>query len=302
MLRSSSTRAIVGMKPLLADVPFRFEPANPGANVTSLQQLCDSVAFSIPERENGTGEQSDGQVLLSFPCLSGTGGGMSERKPLPGAMPGRTPENAPQPADFDPQARRQDAAAGDPRWQLCRRSTATPAIPLPRWSMSRPTRTVRRSSWFRGSPPIPPTSEIDGRASRAAGRDRQGRRAGASAPDRARHLCAGRARLADGQRLRRRFLARHPKSELYADFADFSFWRMAVVSAHLNGGFARAADLTAADVLTDLAGAGRLARRGRERHRTHECRSRRGLPAVCDQIARRAGRRMALRRSRSGRT
>jgi putative heme iron utilization protein len=56
-------------------------------------------------------------------------------------------------------------------------------------------------------------------------------------------------------RLPRRFLARHPKSALYSGFADFSFWRMNVVSAHLNGGFARAADLTAQDVLTDLAGA-----------------------------------------------
>jgi putative heme iron utilization protein len=56
-------------------------------------------------------------------------------------------------------------------------------------------------------------------------------------------------------RLRRRFLARHPKSELYAGFGDFSFWRLDAVSAHLNGGFARAADLKAADVMTDLAGA-----------------------------------------------
>jgi len=60
---------------------------------------------------------------------------------------------------------------------------------------------------------------------------------------------------ADGIRARRRFLARHPKSELYADFADFGFWRMQVTGAHLNGGFARAADLPAADVLTDLSGA-----------------------------------------------
>jgi hypothetical protein len=59
----------------------------------------------------------------------------------------------------------------------------------------------------------------------------------------------------DGARIRRRFLARHPKSELYADFGDFAFWRMAVVSAHLNGGFARAADLTAAELLTDISGA-----------------------------------------------
>ncbi len=60
---------------------------------------------------------------------------------------------------------------------------------------------------------------------------------------------------ADEPRIRRRFLARHPKSELYAGFGDFAFWRMAVVSAHLNGGFARAADLTAADVLTDVSDA-----------------------------------------------
>jgi putative heme iron utilization protein len=39
---------------------------------------------------------------------------------------------------------------------------------------------------------------------------------------------------------------------MYAGFADFAFWRMTVASAHLNGGFARAADLKAADVLSDL--------------------------------------------------
>lgn len=60
---------------------------------------------------------------------------------------------------------------------------------------------------------------------------------------------------ADEARLRRRFLAHHPKSQLYAGFGDFAFWRMNVVSSHLNGGFARAADLTAADVLTDTADA-----------------------------------------------
>lgn len=59
----------------------------------------------------------------------------------------------------------------------------------------------------------------------------------------------------DEARARRRFLSRHPKSELYAGFADFSFWRLDVVSAHLNGGFARAADLQAADVMTEIDGA-----------------------------------------------
>ena len=56
-------------------------------------------------------------------------------------------------------------------------------------------------------------------------------------------------------RVRRRFLSRRPKSELYAGFGDFSFWRLAIVSAHLNAGFGRAADLKAADVITDVAAA-----------------------------------------------
>ena len=54
---------------------------------------------------------------------------------------------------------------------------------------------------------------------------------------------------------RARYLARHPKAELYVDFADFSFWRIAVTAAHLNGGFARAASFAAAEVLTATEGA-----------------------------------------------
>jgi heme iron utilization protein len=59
----------------------------------------------------------------------------------------------------------------------------------------------------------------------------------------------------DGTRVQRRFLTHHPKSKLYAGFGDFAFWRLNVVSAHLNGGFARAADLKASDVITNLDGA-----------------------------------------------
>lgn len=62
----------------------------------------------------------------------------------------------------------------------------------------------------------------------------------------------------DEPRLRRRFLARHPKSELYAGFADFTFWRLTVASGHLNAGFARAADLKPADLITDVSDAGDL--------------------------------------------
>lgn len=62
----------------------------------------------------------------------------------------------------------------------------------------------------------------------------------------------------DEPRVRRRFLARHPKAELYAGFADFSFWRLRPVSGHLNGGFARAADLKPSDVMTDVSDADSL--------------------------------------------
>ena len=56
-------------------------------------------------------------------------------------------------------------------------------------------------------------------------------------------------------RARSRFLARHPKAKLYADFADFSFWRMTIAGGHLNGGFARAMDLQPEQIRVDLSGA-----------------------------------------------
>ncbi len=49
--------------------------------------------------------------------------------------------------------------------------------------------------------------------------------------------------------LRARFLRRHPKSALYADFADFSFFRLEPRSASLNGGFGKAYLLEPEDFL-----------------------------------------------------
>lgn len=66
---------------------------------------------------------------------------------------------------------------------------------------------------------------------------------------------SGRLELAEGEAVRRRFLARHPKAELYVDFPDFTFRRLVVEAGHLNGGFAKAARLTAAQMATDLDGA-----------------------------------------------
>ncbi|MDB5511736.1 MAG: hypothetical protein JWR08_1219 [Enterovirga sp.] len=65
----------------------------------------------------------------------------------------------------------------------------------------------------------------------------------------------GRVERAAEPRIRRRFLARHRKAELYVDFPDFSFRRLVLDGAHLNGGFARAAKLGPDQLLTDLSGA-----------------------------------------------
>jgi heme iron utilization protein len=53
--------------------------------------------------------------------------------------------------------------------------------------------------------------------------------------------------------LRARFLNRHPKSALYADFTDFGFYQVTVDEAHLNGGFARAAAIASGELLTMIA-------------------------------------------------
>ena len=53
-------------------------------------------------------------------------------------------------------------------------------------------------------------------------------------------------------RARRRYLARQPKAALYADFGDFAFWRLEVQRASLNGGFGRAFELEAGDVLSEV--------------------------------------------------
>ena len=70
---------------------------------------------------------------------------------------------------------------------------------------------------------------------------------------------SGRAERTDAPVARARFLARHPKAELYAGFPDFGFFRLAVGAGHLNGGFAKAATLTASDLLLDMTGADALA-------------------------------------------
>nr|WP_042669960.1 DUF2470 domain-containing protein [Methylobacterium sp. B34] len=65
----------------------------------------------------------------------------------------------------------------------------------------------------------------------------------------------GRALQTAEARARERFLARHPKAKLYADFPDFGFFALAPEAGHLNGGFAKAATLTRDQLLLDLSDA-----------------------------------------------
>lgn len=174
--------------------------------------------------------------------------------PLPGAMPGRAPENAQAPADFKPR---------DVAKSLLRATRAGTLATLDRNSGYPFASLVNVATDVDGAPLIlvsrlathTANLECDGRASLLLAETGKG---DALAHPRLTVLGTFEpvARdSADDPRIRRRFLSRHPKSELYAGFGDFAFWRMAVVSAHLNGGFARAADLAAADVLTDVSDA-----------------------------------------------
>jgi heme iron utilization protein len=74
----------------------------------------------------------------------------------------------------------------------------------------------------------------------------------------ARIMLMGRAEQTDDIGIRRRYLARQPEAEMFADFPDFSFYRIALTGAHLVAGFGRIVDLKPHDILVDVAGADEL--------------------------------------------
>jgi heme iron utilization protein len=175
------------------------------------------------------------------------------QRPLPGTMPDRLPETAP-PADFDAKSAAKmllrsvragalatiDRNTGYPFGSLVNIATDSDGSPLILVSrLSTHTANLEMDSRAsvllaasgKGDPLAHPRLTVLGKFAPIAHDD------------------------SDEPRLRRRFLARHPKAELYAGFADFAFWRLAIASAHLNAGFARAADLKAADVITDISDA-----------------------------------------------
>jgi len=71
----------------------------------------------------------------------------------------------------------------------------------------------------------------------------------------ARIMLMGSIAIASDPAMRRRYLTRHPEAEQFADFKDFSFYRMELSRIHLVAGFGRIVDLKPGDVLTDMSGA-----------------------------------------------
>lgn len=69
----------------------------------------------------------------------------------------------------------------------------------------------------------------------------------------------GRARRTEDERHARRYLRRHPSAEGYAGFGDFSFWRVAIESAHLVAGFGRIHWVDRDDIRFETAGLEALA-------------------------------------------
>ena len=77
----------------------------------------------------------------------------------------------------------------------------------------------------------------------------------------ARIMLSGRAEVADDDNrelVRRRYLNAHPSAAAYADFGDFSFFRIRPAGTHLVAGFGRILDLKPEQFLTDVSDAAAL--------------------------------------------
>lgn len=74
----------------------------------------------------------------------------------------------------------------------------------------------------------------------------------------ARVMLMGTAAATDDPEIRRRYLDRQPEAEMFAGFADFAFYRVALKAAHLVAGFGRIVDLKPTEILTETADAAEL--------------------------------------------
>jgi putative heme iron utilization protein len=71
-------------------------------------------------------------------------------------------------------------------------------------------------------------------------------------------MLMGTAAATEDADVRRRYLERQPEAEMFAGFADFAFYRLALKSAHLVAGFGRIVDLKPQDILTETGDASEL--------------------------------------------
>ena len=67
----------------------------------------------------------------------------------------------------------------------------------------------------------------------------------------ARVMLMGTAAVTSDRDARRRYLERQPEAQMFAEFADFAFYRMTLRGAHLVEGFGRIVDLNPQDILTE---------------------------------------------------
>ena len=74
----------------------------------------------------------------------------------------------------------------------------------------------------------------------------------------ARVMLMGTAAVTEEADARRRYLDRQPEAEMFAGFADFAFYRVALKAAHLVAGFGRIVDLKPQDILTETGDASEL--------------------------------------------
>jgi putative heme iron utilization protein len=74
----------------------------------------------------------------------------------------------------------------------------------------------------------------------------------------ARVMLQGIAGATEDPAARARYLARQPEAAMFAGFADFAFYRIAIKAAHLVAGFGRIVDLEPQDILTETADASEL--------------------------------------------
>ena len=74
----------------------------------------------------------------------------------------------------------------------------------------------------------------------------------------ARVMLMGTAAATEDPAARRRYLDRQPEAEMFAGFADFAFYRVALKGAHLVAGFGRIVDLKPQDILTEIGDASEL--------------------------------------------